>query len=98
MCGGGRLIGGMAIRAEQHASDTPVVRTCVGCKERAAKSSLLRLVAVEDRSEEHTSELQSLRHLVCRLLLGKKKHTPEIQSLRHLICRLLRAKETATTE
>src|SRR5205814_8169500 len=26
------------------------------------------------RSEEHTSELQSLRHLVCRLLLEKKKH------------------------
>src|SRR5438045_5246155 len=25
-----------------------------------------------DRSEEHTSELQSLRHLVCRLLLEKK--------------------------
>src|SRR5262245_64067130 len=27
------------------------------------------------RSEEHTSELQSLRHLVCRLLLGKKNKT-----------------------
>src|SRR5437899_6893251 len=27
----------------------------------------------EIRSEEHTSELQSLRHLVCRLLLEKKK-------------------------
>src|SRR5262245_63079888 len=27
------------------------------------------------RSEEHTSELQSLRHLVCRLLLEKKKTT-----------------------
>src|SRR5262245_65090691 len=30
------------------------------------------------RSEEHTSELQSLRHLVCRLLLEKKKK--EIQA------------------
>src|SRR5262245_63286277 len=29
----------------------------------------------EPRSEEHTSELQSLRHLVCRLLLEKKKKT-----------------------
>src|SRR5258705_9398165 len=29
--------------------------------------------AARDRSEEHTSELQSLRHLVCRLLLEKKK-------------------------
>src|SRR5205814_9027970 len=28
---------------------------------------------VSIRSEEHTSELQSLRHLVCRLLLEKKK-------------------------
>src|SRR5471030_3390828 len=29
--------------------------------------------AKDHRSEEHTSELQSLRHLVCRLLLEKKK-------------------------
>src|ERR1035441_35545 len=28
---------------------------------------------IVQRSEEHTSELQSLRHLVCRLLLEKKK-------------------------
>src|SRR5437016_10658400 len=28
-----------------------------------------------DRSEEHTSELQSLTNLVCRLLLEKKKKT-----------------------
>src|SRR5258707_12619546 len=28
---------------------------------------------VEDRSEEHTSELQSRQYLVCRLLLEKKK-------------------------
>src|SRR5258705_10264628 len=33
------------------------------------------LVGAVDRSEEHTSELQSLRHLVCRLLLEKKKKT-----------------------
>src|SRR5262245_62955830 len=30
-------------------------------------------VRICSRSEEHTSELQSLRHLVCRLLLEKKK-------------------------
>src|SRR5690348_17595146 len=30
-----------------------------------------------DRSEEHTSELQSPVHLVCRLLLEKKKHTKQ---------------------
>src|SRR5258706_9715583 len=31
-------------------------------------------VAVPERSEEHTSELQSLTNLVCRLLLEKKKN------------------------
>src|ERR1039458_6547640 len=34
------------------------------------------------RSEEHTSELQSLRHLVCRLLLEKKKKK-QIKIKRH---------------
>src|SRR2546422_7998497 len=33
-------------------------------------------VAAFLRSEEHTSELQSRLHLVCRLLLEKKKHLP----------------------
>src|SRR5258705_12128132 len=37
-------------------------------------SSLLKGVYNPKRSEEHTSELQSLRHLVCRLLLEKKKN------------------------
>src|SRR2546425_7204715 len=31
------------------------------------------------RSEEHTSELQSLAYLVCRLLLEKKKHRTHCQ-------------------
>src|SRR2546425_9681853 len=31
------------------------------------------LAKLKDRSEEHTSELQSLAYLVCRLLLEKKK-------------------------
>src|SRR5437870_10620512 len=34
------------------------------------------------RSEEHTSELQSRGHLVCRLLLEKKKENP--QPMRHV--------------
>src|SRR5205823_8006265 len=33
-----------------------------------------------DRSEEHTSELQSLAYLVCRLLLEKKKSPPRFSS------------------
>src|SRR5689334_24660632 len=39
------------------------------------------------RSEEHTSELQSQFHLVCRLLLEKKKnlkHLPPVQPAHHL--------------
>src|SRR2546429_2908766 len=35
--------------------------------------------APESRSEEHTSELQSRLHLVCRLLLEKKKKKHNIQ-------------------
>src|SRR2546422_5391460 len=38
----------------------------------------------ERRSEEHTSELQSRLHLVCRLLLEKKKK--QNQSLEHTTC------------
>src|SRR2546429_3772790 len=38
-----------------------------------AKSLRIRYEARPDRSEEHTSELQSRLHLVCRLLLEKKK-------------------------
>src|SRR5690625_3471465 len=36
--------------------------------------SMLALAEAVDRSEEHTSELQSRGHLVCRLLLEKKKN------------------------
>src|SRR5438045_7663042 len=35
----------------------------------------LLAIRKDRRSEEHTSELQSLRHLVCRLLLEKKNST-----------------------
>src|SRR3989442_2856592 len=41
-----------------------------------------KLVAVDNhRSEEHTSELQSRPHLVCRLLLEKKKSTASGSSM-----------------
>src|SRR5205823_8019264 len=48
----------------------------------------------QHRSEEHTSELQSLAYLVCRLLLEKKKycqndyhhfHSPESQVIVHYL-------------
>src|SRR2546425_4817486 len=43
-----------------------------------------------DRSEEHTSELQSLAYLVCRLLLEKKK------SSLHPVCPRLLSKKKST--
>src|SRR5437870_7853377 len=45
--------------------DDPLAPLCAACRAR---------VATEGRSEEHTSELQSRGHLVCRLLLEKKKN------------------------
>src|SRR5438045_6940023 len=39
--------------------------------------------STELRSEEHTSELQSLRHLVCRLLLEKKKKNTNTRHINH---------------
>src|SRR3712207_8105622 len=42
--------------------------------ERLGREQPVAHLAVE-RSEEHTSELQSRQYLVCRLLLEKKKHT-----------------------
>src|SRR5262245_64733635 len=40
---------------------------------RCSPGRLMKRMVFRFRSEEHTSELQSLRHLVCRLLLEKKK-------------------------
>src|SRR5690349_23270406 len=43
-------------------------------------TALLAGVQAGDRSEEHTSELQSRRDLVCRLLLEKKKKLPNLHT------------------
>src|SRR3989441_3906169 len=56
-----------------------------GIRSLANAGSEPRLVlstAAQLRSEEHTSELQSLAYLVCRLLLEKKKRDPEEMSCR----------------
>src|SRR5690554_7228561 len=42
--------------------------------------SLTRVISCGLRSEEHTSELQSRPHLVCRLLLEKKKHNHSLHT------------------
>src|SRR3989442_11501115 len=67
-------------------SDRFLMRISLGYPDRAAERSLLSgngrraqadalapLLTTQERSEEHTSELQSRPHLVCRLLLEKKK-------------------------
>src|SRR5207237_2084403 len=41
----------------------------------SARRRVTTTSAIEGRSEEHTSELQSHLNLVCRLLLEKKKHS-----------------------
>src|SRR5437899_7689596 len=41
-------------------------------------------LGVPRRSEEHTSELQSLRHLVCRLLLEKKNERKQTARYTHM--------------
>src|SRR5258708_10638944 len=51
------------------AANPPSASMCDGCSSRAREKA--RRAAA--RSEEHTSELQSPDHLVCRLLLEKKK-------------------------
>src|SRR5258708_29828361 len=47
--------------------------TTIGPQPTGASAATRRRPAMPARSEEHTSELQSPDHLVCRLLLEKKK-------------------------
>src|SRR5438552_13415933 len=55
-----------------------VGRCAVHRRRRDELAALVRDEHRQRRSEEHTSELQSPDHLVCRLLLEKKKHFLEI--------------------
>src|SRR5438045_6403228 len=61
---------------ETHVVELGIVVTVVPACRRAGDvlaGAVILVTAREcERSEEHTSELQSLRHLVCRLLLEKK--------------------------
>src|SRR5437899_4298810 len=55
------------------ALENQVSRTSVSCSKLNFSTTLMNSGSRTHRSEEHTSELQSLRHIVCRLLLEKKK-------------------------
>src|SRR2546425_3901802 len=59
---------------------TPKRLEPAGCmKHRGPWVSLDKLRPARIRSEEHTSELQSLAYLVCRLLLEKKKKDAKVR-------------------
>src|SRR3712207_7434476 len=62
----------------RHRPDAPERTAADDPEARARRFRLpgLQSDAVPDRSEEHTSELQSRQYLVCRLLLEKKKKIP----------------------
>src|SRR3712207_7888982 len=54
----------------------PVARGLRRVPVKILREHAARLVGERQRSEEHTSELQSRQYLVCRLLLEKKKANP----------------------
>src|SRR5687767_15581660 len=60
-------------RAARRGADSRPARAASPDGTRRARGKSRRSASPEGRSEEHTSELQSLAYLVCRLLLEKKK-------------------------
>src|SRR5215813_4112815 len=70
-----REFAGMVARgaAPQRSAFLSAFFTLVGCHGLHVTAGLIWLGVMMARSEEHTSELQSRPHLVCRLLLEKKK-------------------------
>src|SRR5689334_23966390 len=60
----------------------------------SSKPSIQSLAHAQSRSEEHTSELQSQFHLVCRLLLEKKKRINTFSVLMSLMSRAMHLHES----
>src|SRR5262245_62421125 len=88
---------GQAFPGPARGGDRAAARVGRRAERRAAARALA--AAGVDRSEEHTSELQSLRHLVCRLLLEKKKNTaPQRTGWRGSTTPLSLARTTPATE
>src|SRR5437762_742166 len=56
----------------------PLYERFLKLKEKLEREGLFDLAAKRERSEEHTSELQSPMYLVCRLLLEKKKKSIQL--------------------
>src|SRR5258705_9926972 len=72
---GRELGGGFFERFAAPAADIQISAELEVLRRHLALGADLYIYGRRRRSEEHTSELQSLRHLVCRLLLEKKKTT-----------------------
>src|SRR5256885_2821170 len=65
-----------AIRIDELGADQPGVRMTLEDRQHGVEPARRRDGVIVQRSEEHTSELQSPCNLVCRLLLEKKKTRP----------------------
>src|SRR5205823_11715177 len=68
-----RVDGHQPLRERAHQRHVDCSRDAPGALRRRDHPPPRLQPSVDDRSEEHTSELQSLAYLVCRLLLEKKK-------------------------
>src|SRR5205823_14660075 len=76
-CGASRFPGHLAIRLEPPFTFSPTfTRISAPFGSQTSTREPNRTSPMRSRSEEHTSELQSLAYLVCRLLLEKKKTHP----------------------
>src|SRR2546429_1665061 len=82
-------------RSSEKPADWLTITPCVRLMDRATRersaeaataSTKAASVEYRPRSEEHTSELQSRLHLVCRLLLEKKKQHQHLTVVRPLRC------------
>src|SRR5258708_19230345 len=71
------------------------------CPDHSAKTDLFAVLKADEigmtRSEEHTSELQSPDHLVCRLLLEKKKTLRFLSKTPRSLAAARQATHTGTT-
>src|SRR2546422_7930940 len=61
------------------------------CERQEVRPPRARVGWSSGRSEEHTSELQSRLHLVCRLLLEKKKNNTTILNMHRHVMRISRS-------
>src|SRR5687768_18128310 len=74
-------------RSEEDSWDHPdgsIITAHIGMQKLRLRDVYLRTFAPGDRSEEHTSELQSRLHLVCRLLLEKKKKKKSENNIKNI--------------